>query len=246
MPTVKFPLTLAGAGPNEALPVLALYALPDGKPAQKIAVAADGSLSFDPAKLKGMTLALGPDADPATLDSANLMRVRADQVLDGWARSGIIIPRERWWLLLTETLCVSGDVRKCRPWYLGPTYVKARALPTKLGVQVQPQVSSPFDLSASAIVLPIRCLPLCDGVVEIYERVCCCPTIDWHDLIDRLRDLLRDLPVLVQWPVPPIPDPGPLIPGRIPGGFPGGIPIPRPVIGAGLAARGRIAPRVSP
>ena len=244
MPTVKFPLTLAGAGPNEALPVLALYALADGEPAQKIAAAADGSLSFDPGRVKGQTLAIGPDADVAALDTANLMRVRADQVLDQWARTGIIIPRERWWPLMTETLCVSGDVRKCRPWYQGPTYVKARALPTKLGVQAQPLVASPFDLSASVIALPIGCLPLCDGVVEIYERVCCCPTIDWHDLIDRLHDVLRDLPVLVQWPVPPIPDPGPFIPDSIPGN----IPIPRPVIGVApdIAARGRIAPRLSP
>jgi hypothetical protein len=173
MPTVKYSLTLAGAGPNEAVPTLAIYALPDGKPPQKIATADGGSISFDPAKVKGMTLGIGPDADPATIDAASLIRVRADQVLDQWARAGITLPRERWWQLLTETICVSGDVKKCRPWYLAPPYIKARPLPAKLGVQLRPEVASGFDLSASSIMLPQRCLPLCDGVVEIHERVCC-------------------------------------------------------------------------
>lgn len=245
MPTVKYSLTLAGAGPNEAVPTLAIYALPDGKPPQKIATADGGSISFDPAKVKGMTLGIGPDADPATIDAASLIRVRADQVLDQWARAGITLPRERWWQLLTETICVSGDVKKCRPWYLAPPYIKARPLPAKLGVQLRPEVASGFDLSASSIMLPQRCLPLCDGVVEIHERVCCCPTIDWRDLIDRLRDLLDDLPILVRWPDPPIPDPGP----RIPGGIFGGIgPGPRPPIGSipNIADLRRIAPRLTP
>ena len=251
MPTIKYPLTLAGAEPNEAVPALAIYALADGKPPQKLAAADGGSISFDPARVKGMTLGIGPDADPATLDVATLMRVRADQVLDLWARAGIIIPRERWWHLFSETICVSGDVRKCRPWYLAPTYIKTRPLPAKLGVQLRSEVASAFDLSASSILYPFRCLPLCDGVVEVYERVCCCPTIDWRDLIDRLRDLLDDLPILVRWPDPPIPDPGPKFPGGFGGGFGGfrgGIgprPLPMGSIPS-VADLRRIAPRVAP
>jgi hypothetical protein len=241
MAVTKFALNLAGAQPGEALPAIALFALIDGKPPQKLATAADGSISVDPAKLKGLTLGIGADADPNTIDVASLIRVRADQVLPEWARAGIMIPRERWWSLLSETICVAGDVRKCRPWFLAPTYRKLRPLPAKLGVQLRAEVASPFDLSASSIVLPFRCLPLCDGVVEIHERVCCCPTVDWRDLIDRLRDLLDDLPVLVRWPDPPIPDPGP----RIPGGIFGHGPRPFGTIPS-VADLRRLAPRPLP
>jgi hypothetical protein len=246
MPTVKIPLTFADVAAGDAVPTLAIYALADGKPPQKVATAADGSISLDPAKLRGLTLGIGPDADPAQV------RVRADQVLDQWLRGGLVLPKERWWPFFTETICVAGDVKKCRPWYLSPAYVKARPLPTKLGVQLRPEVASGLDLSAASIRLPFRCLPLCDGVVEIHERVCCCTTFDWRDLVDRLRDLLDDLPVLVRWPDPPIPDPGPRIPGVRPGdifgGLPGRIPGigPRPpVFGAipALDALRRIAPR---
>ena len=62
-------------------------------------------------------------------------------------------------------------------------------------------------MSASNIILPWTCLPLCDGVVEVYERVCCCPFIVWDDLIDRLRDILDDIPVEIDWPVPRSPIP---------------------------------------
>lgn len=249
MPTIKIPVTFAGAEPGETLPALALYALAAGKPPQKLATATDGSISIDPAPLQGLTLGIGTDAD--TVDEASLMKLRADQVLDQWRRDGLIIPRERWWPWFTETICVSGTVRKCRPWFLAPAYIKARPLPAKLGVQLRPEVASAFDLSASGITLPLRCLPLCDGVVEIFERVCCCPTINWHDLIDRLRDLLDDLPIRVRWPDPPIPDPGPRIPGnpRIPGipGIPGIGPRPLPPIGSipNLVELRRLAPRQS-
>jgi hypothetical protein len=247
MPTVKFPITLADAGPNEAVPSLAIYALPDGKPPEKIASASGGSVSLDPVRLKGMMLGIGADAELVDVDPAALMRVRADQVLEQWTRGGIIIPRERWWPWLSETICVSGDVRKCRPWYLAPAYRKARPLPAKLGVQLRPELATGLDLSASSILLPFRCLPLCDGIVEIHERVCCCTSYDWRDLIDRLRDLLADLPILVRWPEPPIPDPGPRFPG-IPVGLPGRIPGtgPRPLpIDAipPLVERRRLAPR---
>ncbi|HVK98606.1 MAG TPA: hypothetical protein VM553_02280, partial [Dongiaceae bacterium] len=53
---------------------------------------------------------------------------------------------------------------------------------------------------------PLRCQPLCDGVIEIYERECCCHHFHLTDLLDRLRDVLEVLPI----PLPdPIPDPIP-------------------------------------
>ncbi|QMW24135.1 hypothetical protein [Sandaracinobacteroides saxicola] len=215
MPTVKIPVSLVGAEPNEATPDLALFRLVEGKAPERVAKVDGGTLTLDPARLKGATLAIGPDSDPASLDLASLSRFRADQVLADWTRDGLRLPRERWFPFLTETICVSGHVRKCRPWYLTPAYQRAAPRPAKIGVQLRAELPRLADLSESAIILPWRCLPLCDGIVEIYEKHCCCTTFVWQDLVDRLRDILKDIPILIRWPVPPIPDPGPL--ARIPG-----------------------------
>ena len=59
------------------------------------------------------------------------------------------------------------------------------------------------------LLYPRWCVPLCDGKVEVWERRCCChhPYIDVGDLLDRLRDLLEEVPIDFDWPVPPEPEP---------------------------------------
>jgi hypothetical protein len=65
------------------------------------------------------------------------------------------------------------------------------------------------------ILFPLRCQPLCDGIIEIYERECCCHHIHIPILIDRLRDILDILPIPIPDPIPdpiPGPDPAPFTP----------------------------------
>jgi hypothetical protein len=38
-------------------------------------------------------------------------------VIEDWAKRGLLLPQERWSLLIREYLCVSGRVRNCRPWW---------------------------------------------------------------------------------------------------------------------------------
>ena len=212
-----------GLGEDEKAPAAALYALDaSGTPAKKLAVVENGQLAVEPAQFKGAQLAIGPDTnDPRTLDPSTLLRYRGDQVLEDWQRRGLLIPADRWPVLLQETVCVSGRVRKCRPWWYDQVFVAA--VQPKLGVQLQSLPSRVGDLSAANILLPFRCLPLCDGKVEVFERECCCHHHIYDDLIDRLREVLERIPIEIDFPFPPDPDPGPLtftfregLPGRRP------------------------------
>ena len=208
--TLDVPVIFAGLGKDEAPPGFAVYRVdPRGRPAQKIG-SSDGKrvkIALGDAE----TIAFGPDADDhGELAQESLTLFRVAQKLDIWRSQGVVITRDAWQYLIQVRVCVGGKARKCRPWfwdYLRQTQLSglfehlqlARIEP--LGAELQPHLR-----------FPIRCMPLCDGVVEVFERVCCCPRIDLGRLLLELQRLLERLPV----PVPdPIPDPGPVV-TRIP------------------------------
>ena len=213
-------VVFVGLGADEQPPATALYRYgAQGKPPEKLGRVEGGRLNIDPGRLKGAEVAIGPDVeDISALDQATLIRFRGDQIVEEWQRRGLLIPAERWRIFLHEIICVSGRVRKCRPWWYdialleGAQLSPAASIGTKLGVERPASAPVAADLSAASIILPWRCVPLCDGRVEVFERVCCCPYIIYDDLLDRLRDILDDLPIEVNFPDPPIPDPGPLGP----------------------------------
>lgn len=72
---------------------------------------------------------------------------------------------------------------------------------------------SPAASLDQLIAWPFRCFPVCRGRVEVWRRVCCCEP--WIVFDPRLPELVQDLEGLVRelpsGPVPPIPDPGPLL-----------------------------------
>lgn len=212
-----------GLGGGEAPPAAALYALDARGGMKKLAVVEKGRLGIDPGQLKGLSLAIGPDSDdPKSLDPESLLRYRGDQVIEDWAKRGILLPQDRWSRLIREYLCVSGRVRKCRPWWYDRFVVQAAFSP-KLGA-TRARAPRNLALSASAVsaanvalgvgaldnvAVLQRCEPLCDGIVEVYERHCCCTRFVYDDLIDRLRDLLERIPIEVDFPWPPEPEPDP-------------------------------------
>ena len=206
-------VTFVGLGADEKPPAIALYRIDtkSGTP-EKLARAEGDRLGVDPARLKGQTVAIGPDVeDPKSLDTAALLRFRADQVIADWAQRGLVIPANRWRNFLSHWVCVSGRVRKCRPWWYD-LVVSERIRPlaplraAKLGVRSNSLAALTLDPSIAIHKLPYNCQPLCDGIVEVFERVCCCHRrIVWADLVDRLRDALVDVPVLVDDPNPPDP-----------------------------------------
>ena len=242
--TQRIPVSFVGLGKGDEAPIAALYSTDsNGMPTKKLTRIADGVLVIDAGRLKGAHLAIGPDVeDIKGLDPASLLRYRGDQVLDDWLRSGIFIPADRWPVLFRDIICVSGRVRKCRPWWYDLLDV-ATAKP-KLGVQLLSLPVRVGDLSTANIHLPFRCLPLCDGIVEVFERVCCCHHIIYDDLIDRLREVLERIPIEIDFPIPPEPDPGPL--GPI--GIERGAPIARraaPILGRGARVASGIAGRAA-
>jgi hypothetical protein len=207
-------VTFVGLGEGEAAPEVALYSLDDeGKPTAKLATAKQGLFPLGASRLKGR-IAIGPDVpNLAELSADRLLTYRADQVAKVWAGTeGIVLSPDRWGILWPPYYCVSGQVRKCRPWWWD--IVTVVRPPVSIGVKtsralaLKSQLASRVSLAsglAGIRYFPWRCVPLCDGIVEVYQRLCCCNRIIIDDLIDRLREVLERIPI----PWPPEPDPGP-------------------------------------
>jgi hypothetical protein len=66
-----------------------------------------------------------------------------------------------------------------------------------------------YRIAHPDIFLPHRCDDICDGIVEVYKRVCCCPPIVIDDL--RIPEIEIPIPIpdppVIAWP--PRPDPPP-------------------------------------
>jgi hypothetical protein len=206
-------LVFAELAPHETAPEVALYALDDqGKPKQKLAQARDGLLPVAASNLKGR-IALGPDVANLSELSGDLLAVyRADQVAKIWSREGLILPRARWTVFWPLYRCVSGRVRKCRPWWweivAEVPIIASAGIKLSKSIALRTQAASQIAIASSLggiRCFPWRCVPLCDGIVEIYERQCCCIWVDIPDLLKRLREILERIP----FPWPPEPDPGP-------------------------------------
>jgi len=195
---IRVKLNLQGQKAGDELPVVALYQLDlSGRAVKKIAVADDSGLRLpgDLAK-EAELIALGPDVEDLTqLNKETLQLYRAEEIVPQWEEADRIdIPRLRWLPWWEYLVCLTGNVKKC--WFNSPF----------LPPIVQPGLTAPFQLDLAPNYFPLlKCAPLCNGVVEIYERVCCC---DWWEIIPRIPDLT---PELIPFPFPD-PDPGPLIP----------------------------------
>jgi len=202
--TVNF----VGLEAGEQAPRFAAYQLDNaGRPTAKLG-GFDGKAFKADVSAVG-SIALGPDVDDfKNLPKESLVRYRVAQKLDDWRRQGIVLPRDIWDRFRFNFVCVTGTVRKCRPWFwdlledirFQPTFELAQIARIKpITADLQPHV-----------LFPIRCQPLCDGIIEIYERVCCCRNFYFPDLLDRLREILEVLPIPIPDPIPdPIPGPDP-------------------------------------
>lgn len=209
---VKF----AGLKENKKAPQFAVYKLNSaGQPIRKIGHYDGKSLNIDSGKTG--TIAFGPDADDfANLPKESLAHFRLEQNLEKWKKHGVILPKNQWNSFLLYFACVTGTIKKCRPWFwkfiddiqFEPLFEIAQ-IP-----RIKP-ITSELDIHR---FFPHSCLPVCDGIVEIYERRCCLPHIHIPELLDKLHDLLDPLPI-------PVPDP---IPDPFPGPFPRPGLIPRP------------------
>jgi hypothetical protein len=203
-------VVFAGLKESDEAPKAALYMVgSDGLPDKKLGSIVNGTLRLEGSPPKGAQVVIAPDVKkPRTIDPESLLRYRFDDVIDIWRERGLFIPEDRWTLLLSEIVCVSGRVRKCRPWWLDIIDLPFTSIATTAKLQ-----SASLASDFTSTLFPRWCVPLCDGKVEVWERNCCChhPWLDIDSLLDRLRDLLERVPIEIDWPVPPEPEPwGPL------------------------------------
>lgn len=208
---IELKVNFAGLEPGEQAPRFAAYQLDSaGRPVRRIG-------SYDGQVLRFAdtdTVAFGPDVeDFSTLPKESLVSYRVAQKIELWRRQGLVLARDVWQRFLFQFVCVSGTVRKCRPWFwdfLDDIRV-APALALVQEARIKPITA---DLLPH-IWFPLRCQPLCDGIVEVYERECCCFHFPVPDLLDRLRGILDILPIPLPDPIPlPRPDPAPFMPVR--------------------------------
>lgn len=208
-----FPVTFVGLKDGEQAPLFAAYQLDTaGRPVRKLGSYDGKVLKIDLGDVG--SVALGPDVeDFKALPNDSLASYRVAQKIDLWHKQGLVLPRDIWDRFHFYFVCVTGKVHKCRPWFwdliddirLRPMFELAQVARIKpITAERQPH-----------ILFPLRCQPLCDGIVEIYERECCCHHIHVPDLLTRLRDILDTLPIPIPDPIPepiPGPDPAPFSP----------------------------------
>lgn len=205
---IDLPVTFVGLKDGEQAPRFAVYQLDTaGRPVTKLGGYDGKVLKIDLGDAR--SVALGPDVeDFKALPKGSLASYRVAQKIDLWRKQGIVLPHDIWDRFHFHFACVTGTVRKCRPWFwdliddirLTPMFELAQVARIKpITAELQPH-----------ILFPLSCQPLCDGIVEIYERECCCHHIHIPSLLDRLRDILDILPIPIPDPIPePIPGPDP-------------------------------------
>lgn len=217
-------LRLNGVEAGQETPDLAVYALDRRKrPIQQMPVDKEGAFEIPADVLKKATyIAIGAETETQKFDITHALTYRTRRFAEMLVDNPLIeIPKPDWFGWLWVTRCVTGTVRHSYPypWFVSDLLQQAvlqkaaqaqfvRALPTKKAAL------SNVALAKTAILKPFfhRSETVCDGVVEVYRRTCCCSP--WIVLEPRLPELIRDLEDLleripVKWPPIPEPDPPP-------------------------------------
>lgn len=178
------------------------------------------------------------DDKGAHLSRTRSVLYRPDQ-LRAILKAGDVIElaRSRWTAFLPLfRRCVTGRVRRCSwwPWWqqlvalpripdrvrFSTTPVEPVATRAALATSAVPTRSATAArltsslrataLASSSLSLGFRCAAVCEGIVEVYQRLCCWePIVIFDPRIPEIIDILDDLPQ-------PIPDPFPNPPGPPP------------------------------
>lgn len=229
----KLKLRLVDVPEGQEAPKLAIYAVDrSGATVHRSEVSAAGEVTLPATALaKADHLVVGAAAkDAAALAPGEQLVFHASYVAD-LIEQGVEldVPISR---LIGIRRCVDGNVTRCIPFpYVIDDLVasslraQSRSLSNVIAdaSRAERRVFAQNEDIARALPLrppfPPRCTRVCEGLVLVYRRVCCCEP--WviedprlGDLIDRLKQLVAERPPF-KWP--PGPDPGPLGPQVGPG-----------------------------
>lgn len=209
-------------------PDLAVYALDRARKVIKESdVDRNGVFSLaDNIVVKADSIIIGPKCeDVASQDRKLFATYRPNQYQAIMETTGRFeIPKRKWYPWIRVHQCVSGSVSHCHgyPWLSADLFGLAK-LDAKFFSITQPRLGggfpgtglSDFQIARPALKPAFRhhCHEVCDGLVEVYRRTCCCRP--WVIYDPRLGDLLAKLERLREvlppppWPPRPQPDPVP-------------------------------------
>ncbi|MEJ2652612.1 MAG: hypothetical protein P8173_12670 [Gammaproteobacteria bacterium] len=221
-------IELVDFGEGDATEELAVYALDRAENILEMSpVDPKGYFKLPPEVLaKASHVLIGPKIERLQgSDKEIFARFRVTQftkVLE--ARSVIEIAKSDWYKWWKIRRCVSGNVKHCYPWpILIKQYIDQIAWSVPLQSIGKAVSSSLAKSMADAVIAkppisskwPPHCGIVCDGLVEVYRRTCCCRP--WTIYDPRLQELIGQLekyltyPPIRKWPPHPDPDPGPLM-----------------------------------
>lgn len=192
-------IRLMDADEKTDLSTLAIYAL-DAKGNIINSAAVDNSGAFElPEKVlaSAQRVAVAPAASgKEPPDLRNAVELNPRELTQSVKDLGVIdIARTRWTKLFPIARCVDGSVRACTPY---PWLLR----------ELEVQAFGTFDrIATPSIIFPRRCRPVCNALVEVYRRVCCCRP--YYYLDPRIRELIEILREKVRVIKPPIPRPDP-------------------------------------
>jgi hypothetical protein len=217
-------LRLMGLEPGEEAPEVAVYALDRASNPIYIAKAdAEGGFDLpDDVLGKAHMVAFGPVAERfEDLSSESLVMYRSEHLAQVFKDRGLVeIGKAGWYHWFTVTQCVNGSVSHCYPyfWFLHSLVLESatQLLFESPGKEVLSRSIDPGVAGDLRIATPLkerlfyRCDTVCDGLVEVYRRTCCCPPIVIEDpriddIIRWLEEQIADRPV-IKWPPPPPPN----------------------------------------
>ena len=186
----------------------------------------NGAFKLSPEKIAdARQILIGPKVEK--IDGSNKKAFAAyrpsqfQKILD--AQGVLEITRRDWSAWLKIKRCVSGSARHCSWWFLSASLPKT-AIPelakTNISlVQATIKATTTENLTLASVqpllplFPPMRCHVICDGLVEVYRRTCCC--YPWIIFDPRLPELIKDLEKIIverppiKWPPRPEPDPSP-------------------------------------
>jgi hypothetical protein len=225
---IQATIDLSGFTSEDKFPEMAVYALDrTGKPLEISKVNDEGRFKISEKVLEeAHRITIGPEVeDIASVDRKVLTTYRSEQFKQILEVGGIFeIPKIDWYGWSQFKRCVSGSVSHCHPypWFIKQLVMNtdaARAFRNPLSfatttdMVLEPKSDALIAKSSDYLIQPYWCETVCDGLVEVYRRTCCCrPWIIYDprlpELVNELEHILPDPPV-IKWPPRPEPDPIP-------------------------------------
>lgn len=224
----KYRVDFTAFSEQDERPKIAVYAI--DRSAEMLNVSAvdkEGVFSMPDSVLKkAHKILIGPKLEKED-DITRISKSRISQFRTGHFRNllepeGIIrIPRQQWTRWITVTRCINGTVRRCFPYPFvlrnllkeAQTSLQLSDRPARDLLGNLPDIGRDLpDYDFWRPIFPFRCESVCDGLVEVYERRCCCrPIIVWDPRIPEIiKDLEDQIPEIPKPKFPPdFPDPPP-------------------------------------